>query len=868
MAVRLSRARALAGLGILALALAACQRQEQQPQLRAAAGAGDGGGGRRARHAAVHRRGGQVRGERGRLRIQPQISGRIVKIHFADGADLKQGDLLFMIDPRPVQATVQQAEANVARDQAQARQAEANTARDQAAVAQAQAALTQARAQLAQAEANVVRDQAQLENARVQDQRYSELVRQGYVAREQSDQVRTAMETAAATVRADQAMVENGKAAVAAAEAGLAQAKAAVVAGQAAVENARATVRANEAMVDSARLQLAYTEIRSPIDGRAGQRLVDLGNVVTANTGSLLSIQRIDPIYAEFTVTENELTEVQRNMQEGRLAVEVRLPDQPSTVIPGTLTFLDNAVHEGTGTVKLRATVAEPRAPALARALRERPADPRADRRRGAGAGHRAPELREGPLRLRGQGRRDRRPPAGDARAAPGRPGHRLGGRQGQASRSSRTARWASCPAGRSASTAAGEPGEAGRARSRAEAMNLSEPFIRRPVMTAVLTASVVLFGVLSYRQLPVNDLPAVDYPVIQVQVDYPGASPDTMANNIATPLERQFMQINGLEIVTSKSTQGQASLTLQFALEKNIDAAATDVQTAISQATGSLPADLPSPPTLSKTNPNDQPIMYIALTSDSVTPGQLYDYANTQVGQRISILPGVSRVDVFGAKSAIRIKADPSAMWARGISVDDLAAAIRGGTSYTGAGQFDGASRYRAPAARTGSSRRVDAYKNLIVGGTSDGAPVYLRDIAEVRDSVQDERVNMRFWARGYDGAVRHRDPRREPPGGRQRGRRWRRAIRDSAAAWSARELRGRSGSRRSTTARRPSCTPSHDVQATLVVAFVLVVIVIFVFLGRADRHADPGRRAAALAPHHVHRDAAARTTASTTCR
>ncbi len=118
--------------------------------------------------------------------------------------------------------------------------------------------------------------------------------------------------------------------------------------------------------------------------------------------------------------------------------------------------------------------------------------------------------------------------------------------------------------------------------------------------------------------------------------------------------------------------------MTLQFALDKSIDAAATDVQTAISQATGSLPADLPSPPTFSKTNPNDQPIMYIALTSDSVTPGQLYDYASTQVGQRISILPGVSRVNVFGTKSAIRIKADPSAMWARGISIDDLAAAIK----------------------------------------------------------------------------------------------------------------------------------------------------------------------------------------------
>ena len=204
----------------------------------------------------------------------------------------------------------------------------------------------------------------------------------------------------------------------------------------------------------------------------------------------------------------------------------------------------------------------------------------------------------------------------------------------------------------------AGSPAAA--TREWVEVMNLSEPFIRRPVMTAVLTLSVILFGVLSYFQLPVNDLPAVDYPVIQVQVGYPGASPDTIANNIATPLERQFMQINGLEVVTSQSTQGVATFTLQFALDKNIDAAATDVQTAISQATGSLPADLPSPPTYSKSNPNDQPIMYIALTSDSVTPGQLYDYASTQVGQRISILPGVSQVNVFGTKSAIRIKANP----------------------------------------------------------------------------------------------------------------------------------------------------------------------------------------------------------------
>src|ERR1035437_3876944 len=149
---------------------------------------------------------------------------------------------------------------------------------------------------------------------------------------------------------------------------------------------------------------------------------------------------------------------------------------------------------------------------------------------------------------------------------------------------------------------------------------SLSDPFIRRPVLTVLLTISTILFGIMAYRQLPVNDLPAVDYPVIQVQVAYPGASPDTMANNVATPLEKQFMQISGLDLVTSQSRQGVTSMTLQFNLSKSIDAAATDVQTAISQATGSLPADLPSPPTFSKTNPNDQPILYIAVTSDSVT--------------------------------------------------------------------------------------------------------------------------------------------------------------------------------------------------------------------------------------------------------
>jgi len=361
--------------------------------------------------------------------------------------------------------------------------------------------------------------------------------------------------------------------------------------------------------------------------------------------------------------------------------------------------------------------------------------------------------------------------------------------------------------------------------------VNFSEPFVRRPVLTTVLTVAVMLFGALSYFRLPVNDLPAVDYPVIQVQADYPGASPETVANNIATPLERQFMQINGLELVTSKSTQGHTSLTLQFVLSKSIDAAATDVQTAITQATGSLPVDLPSPPTFSKTNPNDQPIMYIAITSDSVTRGQLYDYGSTQIGQRISILPGVSRVSVFGTKSAIRIKADPSAMWARNISVDDLSSAVKNGTSYTGAGQFDAKSGTMLLRPQ-GQLDNAQAYSDLIVGSTN-GAPVYLRDVAQVRESVQDERLSMRFWARGYP-----------VPGATVVLAIYRQAganaveVANSIRALLPQVSTELPGSIRITPLydrSRGIVNSVKDVQETLIIAFVLVVLVIFVFLGRA---------------------------------
>lgn len=349
--------------------------------------------------------------------------------------------------------------------------------------------------------------------------------------------------------------------------------------------------------------------------------------------------------------------------------------------------------------------------------------------------------------------------------------------------------------------------------------------------MTVVLTISAILFGVLAYVFLPVNDLPAVDYPVIQVNVNYPGATPETMASNVATPLERQFMQIPGLEVVTSNNGQGHSSFVLQFALSKSLDAAATDVQAAISQATGQLPVDLPAPPTFTKTNPNDQPIMYIGLTSDTITEGQLYDYANTQVGERISILPGVSQVAVYGAQSAVRIKADPSAMAARNLTFDDLVSAIKNGTSYTGAGQFDGTHRSFLIQPQ-GQLSDADQYEDLIVG-QRNGAPIFLKDIAKVQNSVQDERISMRFWIRGH-----------QVPPATVVVAVFRRA--GSNAVEVAKEIRDVAPSIQAELPPTITIVPIYDrsqtivnsvadVKETLYIAFALVVFVIFIFLGRA---------------------------------
>ena len=360
----------------------------------------------------------------------------------------------------------------------------------------------------------------------------------------------------------------------------------------------------------------------------------------------------------------------------------------------------------------------------------------------------------------------------------------------------------------------------------------LSGPFIRRPVMTVLLTLSVIVAGIATYGKLAVNDLPAVDYPVIQVTCAYPGANPTTMANNIATPLEKQFLQIPGLDIITSASTQGNTSFTLQFVLSKSIIDAATDVQAAIQRATGKLPLDLPSPPTFTKTNPNDQAIYLVGLLSDTLTDGDLYKYASTAVAQRIAILPGVSQVNIYGVQGAIRIKADPAGLASRGLTMDDLASAIKAGTVYSGAGQFDGVHRTFV-LLPNGQIDQADGYRNLIVARNKDGSPVYLRDVAEVRQSVQDERLSRTFWMRGFN-----------PPGSvvvlavsRQAGANAVEVANSVKALFP--EIRASlPGSITLVPVfdRSQSIVDSvHDVQFTLIIAFILVVLVIYIFLGRA---------------------------------
>jgi len=351
----------------------------------------------------------------------------------------------------------------------------------------------------------------------------------------------------------------------------------------------------------------------------------------------------------------------------------------------------------------------------------------------------------------------------------------------------------------------------------------VSPLFIRRPITTTLLMVGIVLFGLISYHALPVSDLPAVDYPTINVNASLPGANPETMASSVATPLERQFSGIAGIDSINSTNSQGSTSITLQFNLSRNIDAAAQDVQTAISASLPQLPPGMPSPPSLRKVNPADSPILFMSLNSPVLPLAAVDEYAETLVAQRISIVDGVAQVQVYGAqKFAVRAQMDPESMADRGVAVDDVTNAIRTGNPNTPVGTLYGS--FSNLTLKTNDQLpNAAAFSQLIVT-YRNGAPVRLQDVAHVLDSVENNKIASWFNGRRSVSLAVQRQPgtntlavvdaiRALMPQFKQQ----------LPASVSLDILYDRSNSIRDSV---------NDVQFSLLLAVALVVLVIFLFL------------------------------------
>jgi HAE1 family hydrophobic/amphiphilic exporter-1 len=275
--------------------------------------------------------------------------------------------------------------------------------------------------------------------------------------------------------------------------------------------------------------------------------------------------------------------------------------------------------------------------------------------------------------------------------------------------------------------------------------VNLSELFIRRPVMTTIVMGAILIFGAMAYRLLPVSDLPNVDFPTIQVSASLPGANPDTMAASVATPLEKEFSTIAGVDSMTSSSGLGSTSITLQFALDRDIDAAAQDVQAAIARTTRRLPPDMPYPPTYRKVNPADSPILFIAFTSPSLPLYELDEYGETIIAQRISMVSGVAQVNVYGGqKYAVRIQLDPRELASRNISIDEASQAVQANNVNLPTGILWGPDRsYTIQTA--GQLTAAAAYRPIVVA-YRNGRPVRLGQLGNVQDSVENNKTAAWF--------------------------------------------------------------------------------------------------------------------------
>jgi HAE1 family hydrophobic/amphiphilic exporter-1 len=271
--------------------------------------------------------------------------------------------------------------------------------------------------------------------------------------------------------------------------------------------------------------------------------------------------------------------------------------------------------------------------------------------------------------------------------------------------------------------------------------VNLAELFIRRPIATTLVMLAILIGGIAGYRLLPVSDLPNVDFPTILVSASLPGANPETMASAVATPLERQFSTIAGLDTMSSVNALGVTQITLQFNLTRNIDAAAQDVQAAIAKTGSQLPPSMPTPPTYQKVNPADQPILYVSLNSPTLPLAAVDEYAETLIAQRVSMVSGVAQVGVFGAqKYAVRVQVDPALLASRGLGIDEVSAAVQKGNVNLPTGTLWGRNQALTVQA-DGQLTEAAAYRPLIVA-YRNGSPVRLQDLGRVLDSVENDKV------------------------------------------------------------------------------------------------------------------------------
>ena len=275
--------------------------------------------------------------------------------------------------------------------------------------------------------------------------------------------------------------------------------------------------------------------------------------------------------------------------------------------------------------------------------------------------------------------------------------------------------------------------------------MNISELYIRRPVMTTIVMGGILLFGFMAYRLLPVSDLPNVDFPTISVSASLPGANPDTMASSVATPLEKEFSTIAGIDTMSSASSLGSTNIVLQFDLERDIDAAAQDVQAAIARASRRLPRDMPSPPTYQKVNPADQPILFVGLTSPTLPLYELDEYGQTMMAQRISTISGVAQVQVYGSqKYAVRIQLDPSALATRGLGIDEVSRAVQSANVNLPSGILYGPEKAYTIESK-GQLTNAAAYRPIVIA-YRDGRPVRLEELGSVWDSVENDKTAAWF--------------------------------------------------------------------------------------------------------------------------